>query len=70
MALSYTCQELIWLRSLASELDPTSVEEPTTLYNDNKGAVDLASDAVFSQRTKHIDLRHHFIRQLVEDAKI
>jgi hypothetical protein len=70
MALSYTCQELIWLRSLASELDPTSVEEPTTLHNDNKGAVDLASDAGFSQRTKHIDLRHHFIRQLVEDAKI
>jgi hypothetical protein len=70
MVLSYTCQELIWLRSLASELDPTSVEVPTTLYNDNKGAVDLASDAGFSQRTKHIDLRHHFIRQLVEDAKI
>jgi hypothetical protein len=45
MALSHTCQELIWLRFLTSELDPTSVEEPTTLYNDNKGAVDLASDA-------------------------
>ena len=37
---------------------------------DNKGAITLAKDNKFHARTKHIDLRYHFIREAVEDGKI
>jgi transposase InsO family protein len=70
MALAATCQEALWLRALAKELDPQSVEEPTMILCDNKGSVDLANTAGFRQRTKHIDIRHHFIREHLADKEI
>jgi hypothetical protein len=41
----------------------------TTVYEDNEGAVKLANKSMASNKTKHIDIKHHFIRELV-DAKI
>jgi len=37
---------------------------------DNQGAIALAKDNKFHSRTKHIDLRYHFIREAVEEGKI
>jgi hypothetical protein len=37
---------------------------------DNQGAIALAKDNKFHARTKHIDLRYHFIREAVDDGKI
>jgi len=37
---------------------------------DSNGALDLARNAQFSQRTKHIDIRHHFIRDHLEKGDI
>ena len=37
---------------------------------DNQGAIALSKDNKFHARTKHIDLRYHFIREAVEDGKI
>jgi hypothetical protein len=41
---------------------------PTTVYEDNEGAVKLANNPIASNKTKHIDIKHHYIRELV-DAK-
>ena len=41
----------------------------TTVYEDNEGAVKLANNPMASNRTKHIGIKHHYIRELV-DAKI
>mgnify|MGYP006993421729 CR=1 FL=1 len=38
-----------------------------TLYCDNKSTIDLANNPVQHSRTKHIDLRYHFIKKLVEE---
>lgn len=43
MALSAVCEEPIWLRSLASEIDPGIIGESTIIYMDKKSAIDLAS---------------------------
>ena len=37
---------------------------------DNQGVIALAKDNKFHAHTKHIDLRHHFIREAVEEDKI
>ena len=45
-------------------------EKPLTISCDNQGAITLAKDNKFHARTKHIDLRYHFIHEVVEDGKI
>jgi hypothetical protein len=68
MALSFTTQEAIWLRSLIKELDPGKKEEPINIFCDNKGAIHLAKNSVTSQRSKHIDVRHHFFRNCLKEG--
>jgi hypothetical protein len=42
---------------------------PAKMNIDNTGAIDLASNPVHHERTKHIDIRHHFIREQVTEFK-
>ena len=41
-----------------------------TLYCDNLSAINISKNPIQHSRTKHIDIRHHFIRDLVEDKVI
>ena len=58
-------QEVIWLRDLLCELGITD-NSPSLLNMDNRGAISLTCGAGDSNRTKHIDIRYHFIRSHVE----
>src|SRR5882762_7167445 len=69
VAQTHAAKELIWLRTILGELN-SPFEEPTTLNCDNQGAIALAKDNKFHARTKHIDIRYHFIREAVEDSTI
>ncbi|KAG7912925.1 hypothetical protein KL927_005439 [Ogataea polymorpha] len=62
MALGDALRELLWLKQLLDQLEIKS-SEPPTLYCDNTGALSLMKHPAFHPRTKHIDIRHHFIRQ-------
>lgn len=66
MALSATVQEIMWLRGLNSELHPDFNNTATTVYCDNQSAIHLASTSKYLARSKHIDVRHHFIREKKE----
>ncbi|GJU94763.1 hypothetical protein Tco_1319519 [Tanacetum coccineum] len=58
------CVEAIWLRGLLEEL---GVELNTVAVNcDNQGAIHLSRNHVFHERTKHINVRYHFIREVLE----
>jgi hypothetical protein len=43
------------------------VKKPMILKIDNKGAMDLTNNWSASGRTRHVDVRHHFLRELKED---
>ncbi|KAJ8481821.1 hypothetical protein ONZ51_g5747 [Trametes cubensis] len=69
MAISYAARHTIWMRTLLSEL--TFVQKgPTQLNADNLSAIALSRDNVHHARSKHIDIRHHFIRECVESDTI
>ncbi|CAL1682484.1 unnamed protein product [Lasius platythorax] len=70
VALAFTCQEALWLRELIRETEPWKDVEPIELFCDNNGAICLTKNAALSQRTKHIDVRHHFVRESVENKKV
>ena len=40
------------------------------VYSDNKSAIDISKNSVQHSRTKHIDIRHHFIRELVDEQQV
>ena len=69
LALAHSSKEALWLRALLSDLGlPPS--GPTTLYTDNQSAIAFAHDSQFHARSKHIDIRHHFVRERVESKDI
>lgn len=70
MALSAATKEAIWLKSLTAELDVKHGETSIKIYSDNQSALHLAKVDGFNQRTKHIDVRHHHIRDTVEQGII
>nr|GEV14644.1 putative ribonuclease H-like domain-containing protein [Tanacetum cinerariifolium] len=64
MALTEAVKEAIWLRGLLEEL---GVElNRVTVNCDNQGAIHLSRNHVFHERTKHINMRYHFIREVLE----
>jgi hypothetical protein len=69
VAATHATKEALWLRSLIGELF-TPITEPTTLFSDNQSAIALAKDHQYHARTKHIDIRFHFIRWVVDNNKL
>ena len=60
IALGSATQEAIWLRQLLADLR-IDTKTPTEISEDNQGAIAMAKNPVGHKRTKHIDIKHHFI---------
>ncbi|EOX92755.1 Cysteine-rich RLK (RECEPTOR-like protein kinase) 8 [Theobroma cacao] len=59
----------IWMYQLLSEVGPKSFL-PTKLWCDNQAALHIASNPVFHERTKHIEIDYHFIREKIQQKFI
>lgn len=68
IALSSTSQEVIWSRSMLEELG-FNQSDPSIIWEDNKSCIDIASSYRLHPGSKHIDIRHHFIRDRVINIK-
>jgi hypothetical protein len=69
VAATHAAKETIWLRRLKGDLS-NSVTVATTLFCDNQAALRLAQADNYHARTKHIDIRFHFIRDVTERGEI
>jgi hypothetical protein len=69
MAACSASKEAVWLRTLLKEIG-FGQEMATVIYADNQGSLSLAKNPVYHARTKHIDVQHHYIRNLVEQGEI
>ena len=68
IALTHGTKEAIWLRQMISELEISIASVP--MFVDNQSAIKLASNTEFHKRSKHIDVRFHFVRDVISDKKI
>ena len=69
MAMAEAIQEVAWFKNLIGELIPNETE-PTLVYCDNKSAICLSGSEAIKQRTKHIDIKFHFIKDKVANQEI
>ncbi|GJS76198.1 retrovirus-related pol polyprotein from transposon TNT 1-94 [Tanacetum coccineum] len=68
IAMSGCCAQILWMRSQLKDYGFDFNNIP--LYCDNKSAIALCCNNVQHSRSKHIDIRHHFIREQVENRVV
>ncbi|KAK2370913.1 putative mitochondrial protein [Trifolium repens] len=65
VAAGSSCSQLVWMKQMLKEYDVE--QDALTLYCDNMSAINISKNPVQHSKTKHIDIRHHYIRDLVEN---
>ena len=67
MATSETAKEAIWLRKFLMKLGVIAkVVDPMILYCDNSGAVAQAKELRNHRKGKHIEIKYHLVREIVQ----
>jgi hypothetical protein len=69
VAVTHAAKEVLWPHSLIEQLFGTTLSR-TTLFSDNQSAIALSKDHQYHACTKHINIRFHFIRWIVEQGSI
>ncbi|KAJ3568720.1 hypothetical protein NP233_g5535 [Leucocoprinus birnbaumii] len=69
IAAGEATRESIWLRTHLNERKQPC-DGATIIFCDNNGAITLTKDPIHHARNKHIDVRHHFIRERVENQEV
>jgi hypothetical protein len=69
IAIATGARELIWLRELLKDLGFPQ-KQPSLLLVDNQSSIRLAKNPEMHSRTKHIDVRFHYVRELVQNEPI
>ena len=69
MALTNAIQEGLFLKQLLADMLDNNMY-PISINVDNKGTIDLAKNPVLHQRSKHIDIKYHFIRHHIQNGQV
>ncbi|XP_038679418.1 uncharacterized mitochondrial protein AtMg00810-like [Tripterygium wilfordii] len=64
-AMTNTCSELVWISALLRDLNCVH-SQPISLYCDSQDAIHIGNNPVFHERTKHIEIDCHFVREKVQ----
>jgi hypothetical protein len=68
-AESAAIQEVLWLRGLMEELG-LHTQTGSTVYGDNQSAIAVSENGVKGERTKHVDVKYHFVTETVERGDV
>jgi len=68
MSAAQAAKEALWLRKLCADLGIAGGK--IQIYGDNQGALQLLKHPIASQRSKHIDIMHHFVRERVTRGEL
>ena len=70
MATTEAGKEALWIGRFLAALGYRLPGQPVSLRADNRGAILLTANPEFHRRTKHIEVRHHWIREKVKSKEI
>jgi len=66
IALTEVVKEALWLRGIARELKLQ--DHAITVHCDNQSAIHLSKNQVYHERTKHVDVKLHFVRETIAEG--
>jgi hypothetical protein len=69
IAINNVARDVIWLRRLLSELQ-LLYDGPTTIYSDNQSAIAISKGDDIGERSKHIDIKYHYVKDLITNNDI
>ena len=69
MAACAAAQEALWLRVLLADLG-VDIVKPISLKEDNQAAIAFSKNPGYHKRSKHIDIRYHFVRERVAAGEL
>jgi hypothetical protein len=70
IAGSHSGRELMFVRNLLGELLGTPLDQPSPIHCDNQSAISVAENPAMHDKAKHIALKYHYIRDLIDDKSI
>lgn len=68
LVLTEACKEAKWIKKLLKDLNYFS-EQEITIYEDNTSCLKILQNDKVSSRTKHIDVKFYFIKDLIKKEK-
>ena len=69
IAACSACSKAVWLRKLLSGLFDLELDA-TCIYCDNQSCIKLSENPVFHDKSKHIDIKYQYIRDMVEKGAV
>ena len=69
IAACAACKEAVWLRKLLASLSGHQIDV-TVIFCDNQSCVKFSKNPVFHDRSKHIDMKYHYIRDIVQKGVV
>lgn len=68
MAATEAVKKAIWLKDLLGDLEV--IQENIAVFCDNQSAIFLAKNKTYHARTKHIDVKYHYVREIIESGVV
>ena len=68
MAVSHACKEEIWLKVFLGEF--VKVQDNVIIFCDSQSAIHFAKTLAYHSKTKHIEIKYHFVRHVIEEGEL
>ena len=65
---SHACKEVVWLKGLFGEFG--RMQDKVKLLCDSQSAINLAKNPTYHSKTKHIPIKYHFVRQVIDEGGV
>ena len=69
MAVVVNCSNIVWFKQLLIGMK-IKIKDPVVIYYDNTSAIDISKNSMMHSKTKHIAIKYHFLRELVQEKQV
>ena len=69
MVVAVNCSNIVWFKKLMTCI-MIEIKDPIVIYCDNASAINISKNLVMHTKTKHIAIKYHFLRELVQDKEV